>query len=135
MTISNKQSTINNKQYFKLEDISAYKESKNLSNQIWKEVAKWNYLAKKTLGEQLIRAIDSVSANIAEGFGRFHKKDKVKFFYNARASVYESAHWINLAFERDLISQEDNNKHLEILRKLPKEINGLIKITMTNLKQ
>lgn len=127
--------TINHKQHFKLDNIPAYKESKSLSNEIWDEVTKWDYLAKKTFGEQLIRSIDSISANIAEGFGRFHKKDKVKFFYNSRASVYESAHWVNLGFERKLISSGLKDKWMETLRKLPKEINGLIKLTMKNLKQ
>lgn len=120
---------------FKLEDITAYEIGKNLSNQIWKEVAKWDILAKKTVGEQLIRSIDSVSANIAEGFGRFHKMDKIKFFYNARASVYESVHWIELSIERNLIDKEIGQNLLSEMKKLPKEINILIKLTMTNLKK
>ncbi len=119
----------------KLKDLSAYKLSKDPANEIWAEVAKWDILAKKTIGEQLIRSFDSIAANIAEGFGRFHKKDKIKFYYNARASVYESAHWIGLAFERKLISAETKSKWLEILRKLPKEINTIIKLTSENLKQ
>lgn len=126
---------INNKQYFKLENISAYKDSKSLANEVWNEVLEWDFFAKKTFGEQLIRSIDSIAANIAEGFGRFHKKDKVKFFYNSRASVYESSHWSNLAFERRLITKETRDRWLNILRKLPREINGLIKLTMVNLKE
>jgi four helix bundle protein len=108
---------------------------KNLSNEIWEKVITWDILPKKTISEQLVRAMDSVSANIAEGFGRFHKKDKVKFYYNARASVYESAHWINLALERNLIEKGIYDKWIGILRKLPKEINTLIKLTIENLKQ
>lgn len=120
---------------FQLKDIEAYTISKDLSNEVWDDVAKWDILAKKTLGEQLIRSMDSVSANIAEGFGRFHKKDKVKFYYNARASLFESAHWINLAFERNLISTSSHSKWLGTMRRLPKQINILIKITSENLKQ
>jgi len=41
-------------------------------------MVKWDYFAKKTVGEQFIDAVDSISANIAEGFGRYHKKDKIK---------------------------------------------------------
>lgn len=119
----------------KLNDLSAYRLSKDSANEVWAEVAKWNILAIKTVGEQLVRSFDSISANIAEGFGRFHKKDKVKFYYNARASVYESAHWITLAFERGLISKATQTKWLTVLRKLPREINIIIKLTMSNLKQ
>jgi four helix bundle protein len=119
----------------KLEELSAYRLSKKCANEIWSKVLTWDVLAKKTIGEQLIRSFDSIGANISEGFGRFHKKDKVKFYYNARASVYESAYWINLAFERKLIDQGLKTEWLSVLRKLPKEINTLIKLTISNLKQ
>ena len=76
--------------YLQLNKIGAYKISFELSNYVWDIVIKWHYLAKDTVGKQFIRAIDSISANIAEGFGRFHKKDKIKFYLNARSSVYES---------------------------------------------
>ena len=66
--------------YLKLNDITAYRESFNLSNKIWSIVISWDYFAKDTVGKQFVRAIDSVSANIAEGFGRYGKKDKIKFY-------------------------------------------------------
>ena len=82
------------KQYLKLEDLNSYTISSNLSDYIWKLVVEWKWFEKRTLGAQLTDATDSIAANIAEGFGRYHKKDKIKFYYNARASAYESAHWI-----------------------------------------
>jgi four helix bundle protein len=39
--------------------------------------------------DQIRRASTSVGANIAEGFGRFHYKEKIKFYYNARGSICE----------------------------------------------
>ena len=69
------------KRYLSVEDLSAYVRSFRLSNYIWKIVTGWDYLAKKTIGLQLIRSIDSISANIAEGFYRFHKNDKIHFYY------------------------------------------------------
>jgi len=50
-----------------LNDIAAYKISLNLSNYVWSIVIDWDYLAKDTVGKRFIRAVDSVSANIAEG--------------------------------------------------------------------
>ncbi|MBA4411197.1 MAG: four helix bundle protein [Bacteroidota bacterium] len=47
-------------------------------------------MAQKTIGAQFIEAADSISANIAEGFGRYHKKDKIKFYYYSRGSTFES---------------------------------------------
>lgn len=92
-------------------------------------------MAQKTIGDQLIRSTDSISANIAEGEGRFFKKDKMKFFYQARGSLFESVHWTEKAKERGLLNEI---KYLEIktlLKKLPKEINSLILGTARNLKR
>jgi four helix bundle protein len=61
--------------YLKLQDITAYKIAFDLSNVIWEKVVVWNYFSKDTVGKQLVRAVDSISANIAEGFGRYFKKD------------------------------------------------------------
>ena len=67
------------KKYLKLSDIESYRIAFHLSNYIWNIVLKWEWFAKKTLGSQYVQAMDSVSANIAEGFGRHFKKDKIKF--------------------------------------------------------
>lgn len=118
----------------KLEEITAYKIASELSDYVWGIVTKWDYFAKNTIGMQFVNAIDSAPANFAEGYGRYHKKDKIKFFYNARASVFESAHWCKKAFAKKLLSEEQYNHIIEELRKLPKEINYQIKSASENLK-
>jgi len=118
----------------KLKELTAYSVAVELSAFVWKIVNAWDWFNKKTLGSQWVEATDSISANIAEGFGRFHKKDKVKFYYNARATVYESINWKDKASERKLISEKENNFISDHLDKLPKEINNLISLTMKNLK-
>lgn len=118
---------------FTVKDLPSYKISSELSQIIYDLVKTWSYLDQKTIGTQLIRAIDSVAANIAEGFGRYHKKDKIKFYYNARASTIEAEHWVETALNRKLIDKGLAEKILNPLRKLPKEINYLIKMTNNNL--
>lgn len=122
--------TLNN---YNVEDVVCYKISKELGNKIYTIVRKWDFLDQKTTGIQLIRSIDSIAANIAEGFGRYHKKDKIKFFYNARASAYEFVHWVKTACTRKLIAQKDYDQLMPGLGDLPKQINYLIKMTQTNL--
>ncbi len=97
--------------YLSLENIEAYNISFGLSNQVWSIISSWSHLAQKTIGVQFINAADSISANIAEGFGRYHKKDKIKFYYYSRGSVLECYDW------------------------LEKSINGLIKYTNLKLKE
>ena len=115
--------------YLMLNDISAYKLSFTLSNYIWQIVIKWNYFEKDTVGKQLIRSIDSISANIAEGFGRYGKKDKIHFYRYSFGSLKESQDWTEKSKIRNLISAEEYKYISEILSKLPREINYLIKFT------
>jgi four helix bundle protein len=78
------------KKYLKLNDIEAYKVAFNLSNYVWDVVIKWEHFAKITLGEQLVKAVDSISENIAEGFGRYSKRDKIRFYRISYGSLFES---------------------------------------------
>ncbi len=119
--------------YLKLNDISSYKIAFGLSNYAWDIIMKWDNFTKNTVGSQFVRAIDSISANIAEGFGRYGKKDKVYFYRIARASAYESLDWLEKCNRRGIISVKDYDHILKALKHMPKEINTLIKFTNDNL--
>ncbi|TAK43999.1 MAG: four helix bundle protein [Saprospiraceae bacterium] len=114
--------------YLKLNDIPPYKRSFHLSNYIWEMVMKWEWFEKKTIGSQFVDAADSISANIAEGFGRYHKKDKIHFYRYSSGSVKECFDWNEKAKVRNLISVEVYGHIFDELSVLPKEINSLIKI-------
>ncbi|NQU77785.1 four helix bundle protein [Candidatus Falkowbacteria bacterium] len=118
----------------KLDDLTAYRIASDLADYVWDIVVKWDWFGKKTMGDQFVRAIDSVASNIAEGFGRFHFLDKVKFFYYSRASVFESQYWTKKSCKRKLLTEEQCNHIIGELRKLPKEINILIKINKDSKK-
>ena len=66
------------KKFLKFDSIDAYNTAFDLSNYIWDIVIRWDNFAKFTVGKQLVESADSISANVAEGFGRYHKKDKIK---------------------------------------------------------
>ena len=122
------------KRYLQLNDLTSYKSVFEFSNSVWDIVIKWDYFAKDTIGKQFVNAADSISANIAEGFGRYHKKDKVKFYYCSLGSVKECTDWCNKAKIRDLLSEDIYVKISEILERLPREIHQLIKFTNEKLK-
>jgi four helix bundle protein len=126
---------VTDKKFLKLNDIESYRISFQLSNYVWILVIDWSYLAQDTVGKQFIRAIDSVSANIAEGFGRYSKKDKIKFYYYARASVKEALDWNEKAFIRKLITKEQYKYIFSVLEILPRSVNQLIKFTNFKLQQ
>lgn len=74
----------------KLEELNVYQLAMDLGEKIWNIVFEWNELAQDKIGKQLIRAIDYVSTNLSEGFGRYHYKESKHFNYYSRGSLYES---------------------------------------------
>jgi four helix bundle protein len=95
------------KKFLKLNDIEAYKIAFHLSNYVWNVVIKWAYFEKTTVGEQFVESVDSISANIAEGFGRFNKKDKIKFYRYGYGSMSESFDWNQKSKIRSLLSEAE----------------------------
>lgn len=104
--------------YLSLKDLNSYSISFDLSNYIWDIVVKWDYFAKDTVGKQFVRSIDSISANIAEGFGRYHKKDKILFYRYSYGSIQESINWVQKAKCRNLVSLEQYERIKNDLEKL-----------------
>jgi len=123
------------KKYLKLNDIDVYKIAFNLSNYVWDLILKWDRFNSDTVGKQFVRAVDSISANIAEGFGRYSKKDKVKFYRISFGSMYESLDWNEKALKRKLLIKSDYDYIYSELQKLPKLIHQLIKFTNTKLSE
>ncbi len=123
------------KKYLKLNDIDSYKVAFNLSNYVWDLIIKWDRFNSDTIGKQFVRSVDSISANLAEGFGRYSKKDKVKFYRISFGSMYESLDWNEKAFKRKLISKTEYDYIFSELQKLPKLIHQLIKFTNTKLSE
>jgi len=121
--------------YLQLNDIDCYKRALVLSNYVWDIVLRWEWFAKKTIGVQFVTAMDSISANIAEGFGRYGKKDKTKFYYYSFGSVKESLDWNEKSKIRKLLTEEQYQHILNELQALPKEIHQLIKFTNDKLKE
>jgi len=78
------------------------------------------------LVDQLLRASRSISANIAEGYGRFHFQENIQYCRQARGSLIECYDHFSCALDEEYISQELFNtmdqKHLHLL----KVINGYI---------
>ncbi|RLD42476.1 MAG: four helix bundle protein [Bacteroidetes bacterium] len=122
------------KTYLKFDAIDAYRTAFNLSNYVWDLVIKWDNFAKFTVGKQLVESTDSISANIAEGFGRYHKKDKIKFYRYSNGSLLESFDWIKKSKYRGLVTPEEFEIILQAHEKLPLELNQLIKYTNIKLK-
>jgi len=112
--------------YIPLEQLNVYKLSREYSKECWFIYNNMDWQTKKVIGDQMMSSVDSIGANTAEGYGRFHYLDKIKFYYNARGSLFESKHWINLLFERNIIDKEKHTKLIGLYIEISKCLNGLI---------
>jgi four helix bundle protein len=90
----------------KLEDLNVYRLSMELAEKIWQLAITWDYFAKETIGKQIVKASDSVAANISEGFGRFHFNESKHFLYYSRGSLSETKTWLTKSLNRNLIEKE-----------------------------
>ena len=112
-----------------LKDLEIYKLAREISRCAWEVYSRFDWQTKKVIGDQYITAIDSVGANIAEGFGRFHFLDKNKFNYQARGSLVESKYWVDLLSERNLITSEEGKWLRERLERLGVKLSNYIAST------
>lgn len=110
----------------KLEELNVYNLSMELGDQIWDIVKEWDNFTKNSIGDQMIRAVDSIAANISEGFGRYHYLDSKKFYYYSRGSLYETKTWITKAFKRNLINEDNYNSLINDIDILAIKLNNYI---------
>jgi four helix bundle protein len=87
------------------------------------------------LTDQLIRASRSTTANIAEGYGRFHYLDNAKFCSNSRGSCWETLDHLITANDEELISDELLAEGREIVNHAVKVTNGYISYLQRSAKE
>ncbi len=113
-----------------LGDLEVYRLARGISKDAWGIYKQFDWQTKKKMiGDQFITAVDSIAANIAEGFGRFHYLDRNKFNYNARGSLFESLHWVDALEERELIEKGEAENLKKGLNSLSVRLNNYISTT------
>jgi len=110
----------------KLEELIVYKMSMELGEEVWNIVIKWDYFLKDTIGKQLVRAVDSVAANLSEGFGRYHFKEAKNFSYYSRGSLYETKTWLTKSHNRKLISDDTFENFIKQINIIGIKLNNYI---------
>lgn len=122
--------------YIALKDLQVYELARKLSSLAWDIYSNLNYEQKKIIGDQFIRSADSVGANIAEGYARYHYLEKVRFYHFSRGSLSEACqHWAELMLERKIITQTIFDSLQEIHKPLEIKLNNFIAVTKQNAKK
>lgn len=106
------------------ENTKVYLLAEKLADEIWEIVIKWDYLAKNTVGQQMVKSADGVGACIAEGSGRGTAQDNRRFIGIARGSLYETKHWLRRAYKRRLLTKTEIDSLKEIVDDLTPALNG-----------
>lgn len=107
--------------------LEVYRLSEQLADEIWRVVTDWDFFAKDTVGRQMVRAADSIGANIAEGSGRFHFQDNRRFIRMARASLYETRHWLRRSYARNLLPKEAVDRLAPLIEELGPRLNAYLR--------
>jgi four helix bundle protein len=107
-------------------DLVVYRRSASLADALHSVVWRWSSFDRWTVGVQLVRAADSVGANIAEAAGRRTDPEKRRFLIVARGSVLELQHWLDRAAARRLQLPPNTGRDAAELGRM---LNGLVKAT------
>ena len=108
------------------ENLRVYQLSEDLADSVWEIAVKWDGFNRDTIGKQIVRSVDSVGANIAEGTGRYGTQDNKRFDYYARGSLNETKHWLRRAYKRKLLTPEEIEKLKPVIDELSPKLNSYI---------
>jgi four helix bundle protein len=84
------------------EELEVFRLAARLADELRAEVHRWNSLDRWSSGIQMVRAADSIGANIAEAYGRGTRPDQARFLFMARGSAFELQYWTARAMARRL---------------------------------
>jgi four helix bundle protein len=112
---------------FALDSLKVYALAEELADLTWNVTRSWDQFSRYTVGRQIVRAADSVGANIAEGYGRASPTDHQRFVRIARGSLYETRHFLRRAHKRGLITPEQTAALQDVMRNLLPALNGYLK--------
>lgn len=108
-------------------DLETWKKGHQLTLEIYRTTKDFPKEEKYGVIDQLRRAASSITANIAEGFARYHFNDKTRFYYQARGSAAEVKNFLLLARDLGYINLEKCEYLCAKADEARQLINGLIR--------
>jgi four helix bundle protein len=107
-------------------DLECYIQGRNLRMEVSELIKTFPSYEKFLLTDQITRSARSITANIAEGYGRYTFTDTRHFFIIARGSVTETMEHLQTAFDEKYINEEQLKQQEEKCELVFKLINGYI---------
>jgi four helix bundle protein len=119
---------------YTLEKLDVYNLAEDFSDRIWKIVQCWRIFEKDTVGKQMVKAADSISANISEGYGRYFYKESKQFYFYGRGSILETKSWLSKCKRRGIIPTEESEELINYAEKILFKLNAYIKFVAKSQK-
>lgn len=119
---------------YTLEKLEVYNLAETFSDDIWNIVDGWKIFLKDTIGKQIVRSSDSISANIAEGYGRYFYKESKQFYFYSRGSLQETKSWIGKCKRRKIVNDQKCDELLEMAEMILLKLNAYIKFVSKSSK-
>lgn len=116
----------NQTKYQNFTSLNAWQAARQLQMDIFELTRTFPSEEKFRLSDQIIRSSISIGANLAEGHGRYHFQEQIRYCINARGSLTESLNHLITAFDCKYISQDQLQNFKEKYNNLLKLINGYI---------
>lgn len=107
-------------------DLEVWKKAHQLVLDVYKLTSSFPSEEKYGITSQLQRAVTSITANIAEGYSRYHFRDRIKFYYNSRGSISEVQNFLIIARDLEFISANTFSQIFPRFDEARKMLNGLI---------
>ena len=111
-------------------DLEVWKAARLLRQEMYKLARRLPDFEKFGLGSQLRRAAVSVTANIAEGFGRFGYQENAQFIRQARGSLYELRDHLTTCLDEGHLTAEESKRLEEIAHSVGRLLNGYLRSTL-----
>jgi four helix bundle protein len=111
----------------KLEDLKLYQECLDFEQEIWNIVNEWEGFNKDTIGKPFLQSADSISGNIASGYGRYNFKDKKHYCYISRGYLLKTKGWVIKSKERELLGEDKTEELIEFIEKIHRMLNAYIR--------
>jgi four helix bundle protein len=119
------------KDYQTFEDLEAYQVAREFRKSMYRTARQLPNIEKFGLASQIRRAAVSLTNNIAEGHGRFHFLDQIKFVLQARGSLEELLDDLNVCIDENYLPAVDVEKLKSEGWRVHKLINGYIRFLRT----
>lgn len=114
---------VNEKKYKKFKDLIMWQRSQELFEMTTMDIKKWpKNVVSNAIAYQLTSCVGSISANVAEGYGRGGSKEFEQFLRFSRGSLTESENWLYKAMKEGLITESRYDEYLSKMEECSKMI-------------